>query len=144
MRITFDISSVSAAVIVLLSAAFAPLAAQSDSSPSHNRPSAPTDTLDAVAYQGWKQFRLLCDRCHGEEARGTTFGPDLLPSFKADGIAASAESFRAFMATGRPEKGMPPAAQLGLSPEHFDGVFRYLQGRGTGRFKGGRPAQATS
>jgi hypothetical protein len=38
----------------------------------------PADTLDPITYEGWKQFRLLCDRCHGEDAEGTTFGPTRL------------------------------------------------------------------
>lgn len=144
MRLSTDFSSVSAAVVALLTADLASLAAQSDSTRSPSRPSASVDTVDAPTYEGWKQFRLLCDRCHGEEARGTTFGPDLLPAFKAGGVAASAESFRAFITAGRPDKGMPPAAQLGLSPEHFDGIFRYLEGRSAGRFKGGRPVPGKS
>lgn len=103
-----------------------------------------TDSLDSQTYEGWQQYRLLCDRCHGEEARGTTFGPDLMPAFKAGGAAASAEAFKSFITAGRPDKGMPPAAQLGLAPEHFEGVYKYLHGRSNGQYHGGRPVRGKS
>jgi mono/diheme cytochrome c family protein len=103
-----------------------------------------TDSLDGQTYEGWQQYRLLCDRCHGEEARGTTFGPDLLPAFKAGGVAASADAFKSFITAGRPDKGMPPAAQLGLAPEHFEGLYKYLHGRSSGQYHGGRPVRGKS
>lgn len=141
MRLSSEFSSVSAAIVALMTADLTSLAGQSDSTRPAGRTSATTDTVDAPTYEGWKQYRLLCDRCHGEEARGTTFGPDLMPAFKAGGAGASAESFKALLTTGRPDKGMPSAATLGLSPEHFDGLYRYLQGRSSGKLKGGRPVQ---
>ena len=101
------------------------------------------DKVDDQTYEGWQQYRLLCDRCHGEEARGSTIAPDLMPAFKSGGVAGSAEAFRAFIAAGRPDKGMPPAKQLGLSPEHFDGMYKYLHGRSNGQLKGGRPVRAS-
>ncbi len=102
---------------------------------------AQADTLDAATYNGWKQYRLLCDRCHGEEARGTTFGPDLLPAFKPSGTVPSVEAFKALLATGRPDAGMPSAATLGLGAEQVDGIYAYLHGRSSGQFTGGRPVQ---
>jgi hypothetical protein len=101
----------------------------------------PSDTVDASTYEGWKRYRLLCDRCHGEEARGTTFGPDLLPALSPDGSVPSQEAFIALMHCGRPEKGMPPAERLGLSEEYYVGLYQYLHGRSTGRYAGGRPAR---
>ena len=62
-----------------------------------------SDTLDRATYEGWKQVRLLCDRCHGDDAQGT-------------------------------------AARLGLSPEKFDGLYRYPAERSSSQFFGGRPA----
>jgi mono/diheme cytochrome c family protein len=104
--------------------------------------SAKPDSLDHQTYSGWQQYRLLCDRCHGEEARGTTFGPDLMPAFKSGGVAATPEAFKEFITAGRPDKGMPPAAQLGLDPEQFEGVYQYLHGRSAGQYRGGRPVRA--
>lgn len=113
--------------------------AQADSSASARNRAAGADTLDAATYEGWKQYRLVCDRCHGEEARGTSFAPDLLPAFRSTGVASSVAAFKTFIVAGRPDKGMPPAVILGLPPEHFAGVYQYLQGRSAGKYGGGRP-----
>ena len=100
----------------------------------------PTDTLTQAAYDGWKQFRLLCDRCHGEDVRGTTFGPDLRPALRPGGSAASYQAFTALMLDGRPGKGMPSATSLGLEISAIEGLYQYLQGRANGTYLGGRPA----
>ena len=101
----------------------------------------PADTVEAATYEGWKQFRLLCDRCHGEDAEGTSFGPNLLLSLKPDGNTPNRAAFVALLISGPPDRGMPPAARLGLKPESFDGLYDYLEGRSAGRFLGGRPAR---
>lgn len=117
-----------------------PAGAQQPSSvdPYHT---APRDTLDAERYEGWKRYSLLCDRCHGQTAEGTSFGPNLVASLGPGGAMASREAFVSLMIAGRPDRGMPPAATLGLEPEHFDAVYSYLRGRGTGELRGGRPAR---
>jgi mono/diheme cytochrome c family protein len=43
------------------------------------------DTLPPQTYEGWKQYQLVCARCHGEEAQGSSFGPSLLAALKPDG-----------------------------------------------------------
>lgn len=100
----------------------------------------PADTLAPALYDGWKQFRLLCDRCHGEDARGTTFGPDLLPALGPDGSVPTRDAFVALLIQGRPGRGMPSAAKLGLDPDYFDGLYQYLRRRSMGELAGGRPA----
>ena len=139
MRHNIQWPAAPAALLALLTADLQTLSAQGDST-SRPKP-AGADVLDANTYVGWQQYRLLCDRCHGEEARGTSFGPDLLPAFKEGGTIASADAFRAFITAGRPDKGMPPASKIGLSPEHFDGIYRYLHGRSNGTYAGGRPVR---
>jgi mono/diheme cytochrome c family protein len=104
----------------------------------------PTDTLESATYDGWKQYRLYCDRCHGEEAGGTSFGPNLLTALRPDGSIPSRGAFVALLVTGRPDRGMPTAATLGVDPKYFDGLYDYLQGRSAGRFLGGRPARRSS
>lgn len=102
---------------------------------------APRDTLDGLAYEGWKQYSLQCARCHGDDALGTSFGPDLVASLRPDGRVPTREAFMAVLVAGRPDKGMPPAARLGLEPANLEGLFEYLSGRSSGRFHGGRPAR---
>jgi hypothetical protein len=54
------------------------------------------------------------------------------------------EGFIALLASGRPERGMPSATTLGLSPRYFEGLYAYLKGRSTGELFGGRPALRTT
>jgi hypothetical protein len=101
----------------------------------------PADTLEPATYDGWKQFRLFCDRCHGEDALGTSFGPNLLVSLKPDGSVPTRAAFVALLLAGRPDRGMPAASRLGLEPRSFDGLYDYLEGRSSGKYLGGRPAR---
>jgi cytochrome c len=101
----------------------------------------PRDTVDAETYNGWKQFSLHCARCHGDDALGSSFGPSLVTSLGPTGEVATRESFIEVLQTGRKDKGMPSAAKMGLDSVYFDGLYRYLSGRGTGQLKGGRPAR---
>jgi mono/diheme cytochrome c family protein len=98
------------------------------------------DTLDPEVYEGWKQYSLLCSRCHGQDAQGSSFAPDLTQSFKPDGHVASKEVFLIFMTTPGPQ-GMPIATSTGLDSSYFDGVYRYLKGRSDGSIHPGRPVR---
>lgn len=102
---------------------------------------APRDTVDAETYDGWKQFSLHCARCHGDDALGTSFAPNLVASLAPGGSIGGRDDFVAVVALGRHDKGMPSAATLGLDSAHFGGLYRYLKGRSDGRLHGGRPAR---
>jgi mono/diheme cytochrome c family protein len=106
-------------------------------------PAFPLDTIPPEAYEGWKQYQLVCSRCHGEEAQGSSFGPSLLAALKPDGGIPTKEAFIQLLVSGRPDKGMPPAKTLGLDPKYFDGMYDYLHGRATGAYKPGRPVKAS-
>jgi mono/diheme cytochrome c family protein len=115
------------------------VAAQVVTDPYHP---APRDTVDAEIYDGWKQFSLHCARCHGDDALGTSFGPNLVESLRPEGDVPTRERFVEVIREGRLDRGMPTAAKLGLDPGFFEGLYRYLSGRSSGRLKGGRPARA--
>ncbi len=102
---------------------------------------APRDTIDAEAYDGWKQFSLHCSRCHGDDALGTSFAPSLVAALRPGGSIGTRDDFVAVVSLGRHEKGMPAAATLGLDAAYFEGLYRYLKGRSEGRLHGGRPAR---
>lgn len=102
---------------------------------------APRDTVDLAAYKGWQQFSLQCARCHGEDAQGTSFGPSLLVALRPDGHAPTREKFLSVLTDGRPDKGMPSAAKMGVDSAYFEGLYQYLKGRSDGRLHGGRPAR---
>jgi mono/diheme cytochrome c family protein len=101
----------------------------------------PRDTVDAETYNGWKQYSLHCARCHGDDALGTTFGPNLVTSLGPKGEVSTREDFLEVLRNGRHDKGMPSAAKMGLDSVYFEGLYRYLAGRGSGVLKGGRPAR---
>jgi hypothetical protein len=101
------------------------------------------DTLPPETYEGWKQYQLVCSRCHGQEAQGTSFGPSLLAALKPDGGIPTKEAFIQLLVSGRPDKGMGSAKTLGLDPKYFDGMYDYLHGRATGTYKAGRPVKAS-
>ena len=84
---------------------------------------------------------LNCARCHGDEALGSTFGPSLVESLGPTGQIRTRENFLDVLQNGRKDKGMPTAAKMGLDSVYFDGLYRYLSGRGSGKLKGGRPAR---
>lgn len=101
----------------------------------------PRDTVDEIAYEGWKQYSLHCARCHGEDALGSSFGPNLLLSMRSEGAVGTREAFMALLSAGRTERGMPSATTLGMDSEFFEGVYVYLAGRSAGRLHGGRPVR---
>jgi len=85
---------------------------------------------------------LNCARCHGDEATGSTFGPSLVTSLGSTGEITTREKFVDVVQNGRKDKGMPTAAKMGLDSAYFNGLYAYLSGRGSGKFKGGRPARS--
>jgi len=101
----------------------------------------PRDTVDIPLYKAWQQYSLQCARCHGEDGQGTSFGPSLLHALGPDGDVTTREAFLDVLTHGRPDKGMPSAAKMGLDPSYFDGLYAYLKARSDGRLHGGRPAR---
>ncbi len=101
---------------------------------------APRDTLPQQAYDGWKQYNLLCARCHGEDVMGTTIAPHLVVSLKPDGPINTKELFVQTVCDGRPEKGMPAWCPLGLEMDKIEAIYVYVKGRSEGKVHPGRPA----
>ena len=118
----------------------APPATQAAAAPDPYHP-VPRDTVENETYQGWKQYSLHCARCHGDDALGSTFGPSLVEAFGPKGEISDREHFLEVLHGSRTEKGMPSAAKMGLDSTYFEGLYRYLAGRGSGKLKGGRPAR---
>lgn len=101
---------------------------------------APRDTVSQQAYDGWKQFNLLCARCHGEDVLGTTIAPHLVVSLKPNGPINTKELFVQTVCAGRPEKGMPAWCPLGLEMDKIEAMYVYVKGRSEGTIHPGRPA----
>lgn len=101
----------------------------------------PRDTVEVPLYKAWQQFSLQCARCHGEDGQGTSFAPSIVLALRPDGHTPTRDEFMLVVIDGRPDKGMPSAAKIGLDSIYFDGLYEYLKGRSDGRLHGGRPAR---
>jgi mono/diheme cytochrome c family protein len=100
---------------------------------------APRDTVPQGVYAGWKNFQLNCARCHGEEATGTSFAPNLLHSVGPDGIISSQAIFVSTVCQGRPAKGMPSWCSIGLEIPTMINIYSYVKRRSDGKMGPGRP-----
>lgn len=68
-------------------------------------PSGDTTVASSAEYDGWKVYHSYSDRCHGQDATGSTFAPDLRHSVGANGMTEA--SFTALVLDGHADKGMP-------------------------------------
>lgn len=121
-----------------------PAAAQEESSTSKAYQESvrfiPHDTIPQDAYQGWKQYELNCNRCHGEYGVGSSFAPSLVESLKSDGTIPDQASFISVVCQGRKEKGMPSWCEAGLAMPTMINMYSYLKLRADGKVGPGRPA----
>jgi len=114
-------------------------AAAQDSAPS-KAPAGGTTTASQPEYDGWKVFHSYCDRCHGQDATGSSFAPNLRQSVGANGMTESA--FAAAVADGRPDKGMP-AFKTMITDAQIGQLYAYVTARSAGTLGPGRPKRAS-
>lgn len=100
----------------------------------------PHDTIPQDAYQGWKQYELNCNRCHGEYGVGSSFAPSLVESLKSDGPIPDQASFISVVCQGRVSLGMPSWCEAGLEMSKMINMYSYLKLRADGKVGIGRPA----
>jgi cytochrome c len=93
--------------------------------------------VSQAEYQGWKLYHTYCDRCHGQDAVGTTFAPDLRRSVGPEG-SVSHDVFIQKTSDGVVDKGMPAWKGV-LSREQMEDIWAYLRARSSGRLAPGRP-----
>ena len=101
----------------------------------------PRDTVTADVYEGWKVFQLNCARCHGEDATGTSFAPNLLASVGPEGAVNTQALFLTTVCQGRNDKGMPAWCELGLEVPKIMEIWSYVKLRSDGKMGMGRPAR---
>ena len=114
-------------------------AAAQDSAPS-KAPAGGTTTASQPEYDGWKVFHSYCDRCHGQDATGSSFAPNLRQSVGANGMTESA--FAAAVADGRPDKGMP-AFKTMITDAQIGQLYAYVKARSASTLGPGRPKRAS-
>jgi cytochrome c len=91
--------------------------------------------VSAAVFSGWEQFNSYCFRCHGEDATGSAYAPDLRTSLRG---GMTRQQFAATTMAGRPDKGMPKWAGF-FTPQEVDQIYDYVKGRSVGLVPAGRP-----
>ena len=90
---------------------------------------------------GWTTYHANCDRCHGQDAQGSSFAPSLLHANGADG-SMTHSVFVEKVTNGVVAKGMPAWSSV-LRPDQIEEIWAYLQARSSGRLAPGRPHLAS-
>ncbi len=86
-------------------------------------------------FLGWEKFNSYCFRCHGADASGSEYAPDLRQSLNG---GMKKEEFIATMMEGRPDKGMPKWAGF-FDPDDAEQIYEYVKARSVGILSAGRP-----
>jgi cytochrome c len=92
------------------------------------------DVTDDVA-QGYDKYDTYCSRCHGLDAAGTGYTPNLQISLQ-NGL--SRHDFLATTMEGRTAKGMPKWAGT-LTADEMNQIYYYIKARSLGLIKNGPP-----
>jgi mono/diheme cytochrome c family protein len=97
--------------------------------------------VDQHVYNGWRRFGDSCLRCHGPDAAGSSYAPDLTASLKT----LSEDTFKATVMGGRiniengQQKVMPSFADVEDVVTYLDDIYAYLKARSDGALDRGRP-----
>ena len=105
--------------------------------PDADEGGATTCRVDRATYVGWRTFHAICHTCHGQDALGSSFAPDLVVRVrevdKATFMKAMNEGFTGQMGV------MPPWKQDPNVNKYFEELWSYLQARKDGVLLPGRP-----
>lgn len=91
--------------------------------------------VTADIFQGWEKFDSYCFRCHGEDAVGGEYAPDLRQSLNG---GMSWNDFLSTSMAGRTDKGMPSWAGF-FEQSDIRQIYEYVKARSTGVLPIGRP-----
>jgi mono/diheme cytochrome c family protein len=91
--------------------------------------------VDLATYVGWRVFEDRCATCHGADARGSSFAPDLTQRMSG----MTQRTFFAALDQGYfgPQSSMPPRGRDPNVAPYYDEVWSYLRARATGELPPG-------
>jgi mono/diheme cytochrome c family protein len=93
----------------------------------------PAGPASGVVVNGWKQYEVNCSRCHGQDALGSAFAPDL----RARAQILGREAFAGIVKKGKVATGMP-AFESQLDDQQVNDIYAYVTARAEG-LPPGRP-----
>jgi cytochrome c len=93
---------------------------------------------DAI-FGGFEKYNSYCFRCHGFDAVGGEYAPDLRQSL-TNGMTK--KSFFAASMAGKPDKGMPAWAGF-FTSEDLNQIYEYVKARSLDLIGPGRPPSST-
>lgn len=98
--------------------------------------------VDKGTFNGWRRFHGTCHTCHGQDALGSSFAPNLTESLNTIDHAAFVEtvsSGRQANSAGGGASAMPAFGEDPNIMKHIDDIYRYLTARAKGGLAPGRP-----
>ena len=96
-----------------------------------------TKAVTPAVFVGYEQFNSYCFRCHGADAVGGSYAPNLRRSVN-NGMTES--QFLSVVMAGRKSKGMPAWAGF-FSPKKVDDIYQYVKARAIDVVSTGTPPQ---
>lgn len=96
-----------------------------------------TQKVTADVFRGYELYNSYCFRCHGEDATGSEYAPDLRRSLD-NGM--SEQEFLNIAMAGRKAKGMPSWAGF-FSPHEIQVIYQYVKARALHVVKVGTPPE---
>jgi cytochrome c553 len=95
-----------------------------------------TCSVNQDTFVGWRTFGGSCAACHGENATGSSFAPNLVRMVD-EGL--SSEEFIDILKHGRADGAMPAFKENPNVFNHVESIYGYLKARSDGVVNSGRP-----
>lgn len=92
-------------------------------------------TVSPAVFNGYEQYNSYCFRCHGGDAIGSAYAPDLRKSL---GGGMTYDKFLSTAMVGRADKGMPSWAGF-FEPDEIKAIYTYIKARQLDLIPVGRP-----
>ena len=128
--------------IVASLALMLPLVATAASAQDEEKPYVIKNGLvDKGTYNGYRRYGDACLRCHGPDAAGSSYAPNLTESLKI----LSEDQFKEVVINGRvnvstaSDKVMPPFGEVTDVVLYLDDIYAYVKARSDGALGRGRP-----
>lgn len=96
-----------------------------------------THKVTKAVFRGYELFNSYCFRCHGEDALGSLYAPDLRKSLNQ---GMKEQKFVTIAMEGAKAKGMPSWAGF-LTPHQVQAIYDYVKGRAIGAVPTGVPKE---